>query len=238
MRIISTNRLGPATGYLLAVLLIFSECCFGSGYQVSGELEVLKKGSKRQLFAFDHAVVSLTPIGMSLPLAVPAAMVAVEQTGKRFIPRILPVVKGQLVHFYNRDKFDHNVFSRDQPGVFDLGRYPIGDYGTQRFDSLGLQKVYCNIHKAMVLDVLVLANHYFSTTDSAGHYQIEGVPKGRYELRAWHIYGGEESLVIEVLSHTVVPLITLESMRVVREINAHKNKEGKRYKKKTLKYSR
>jgi len=59
-----------------------------------------------------------------------------------------------------------------------------------------------------------------------------------YELRAWHIYGGEESLVIEVLSHTVVPLITLESMRVVREINAHKNKEGKRYKKKKLKYSR
>jgi len=226
----------------MAVLLLFSGFCFGSGYQVSGELEILKKGSEKPLSAFDHAVVSLKPIGgathHSVSPTTPVNVVSVEQTDKRFEPRVLPVLKGQEVHFYNRDKFDHNVFSRDQPGVFDLGRYPIGEYETQRFDSLGLQKVYCNIHKAMILDVIVLAHNYFSTTDAEGRYSIGEVPKGHYELRAWHIYGGESSQTIEVVSDLKAPSMTLKSLRVVREINDHKNKEGGRYKRKKPKYSK
>lgn len=237
MDIYSAHRSEP-TAYLLVVLLLVCEGCFGAGYRVSGELEILKKGSHRALPTFDNAVVSLTPIAKTLPYKLSTQSVIVDQTDKRFAPRVLPVVKGQKVHFYNRDKFDHNVFSRDQPGVFDLGRYPIGDYETHQFDTLGLQKVYCNIHKAMVLDVIVLENNYFSTSDSQGVFSIENVPKGRYEMRAWHIYGGEESTVIEVSKDMELPLITLRSLRVVREINNHKNKEGKRYKKKKLKYQR
>lgn len=225
-------------GCFMAALMLFSGFSFGGEYQVTGQLEVLKKGRDKPLSSFAHAVVSLTPIGVSLPVVTPTDVVSVEQSDKRFVPRVLPVIKGQEVRFYNRDKYDHNVFSRDQPGVFDLGRYPIGAFETQRFDTLGLQKVYCNIHKAMILDVVVLENHYFTRTDAEGHYTIDRVPAGRYELKAWHIYGGEASQVIEVESDLRAPLMSLKSLRVVREINDHKNKEGKRYKRKKLKYSR
>ena len=52
----------------------------------------------------------------------------------------------------------------------------------------------------MILDVIVLDNHYFAKTKSDGRYFIADVPPGEYTLRAWHIFGGEQERKISVIS--------------------------------------
>ena len=197
-------------------------------YTVEGNLKIYKKGGKRTLWRYNNAVVYLD--GVATPA--PAEPVAVDQRGKKFRPRICPVIKGQVVRFYNMDRVEHNVFSTEEKNSFDLGRYPKEEYRDHTYDELGLYKVYCNIHKAMILDVIVVPNRYYAMTDKKGRYQIADVPAGEYVLKAWHIYGGSVELPISVKQDTELPELSLTSTRVVREIEDHLNKEGKKYKKK------
>jgi len=225
---------------LLAALCVMSSApvAFATGYSVAGQLDVFKKGGIKPLRHFDNAVLYLTRQGKALKTTAPAKAIAVNQTKKQFVPRLLPVVKGQLVHFYNRDRVDHNVFSSDEHNEFDLGRYPKDSFEPQRFNQLGLQKIYCNIHKAMILDVMVLGNHYFSLTDREGNFNIHNVPAGQYQLHAWHIYGGESVLDLEVKEDVFIDDLVVTSLRVVRELSQHLDKEGKAYRKLKAGYRR
>ena len=139
----------------------------------------------------------------------------------------------------NQDRVEHNVFSPSGERGFDLGRYPKGEFRPVRFDELGVFKVYCDIHKAMILDVVVLANRYFAVTDDDGVFAIEGVPPGSYELKVWHVYGGTHTRALEVSDGAVaLEPITVASTKVVREIEEHLDKSGKPYPKKKKRYER
>ena len=88
-----------------------------------------------------------------------------DQKNKEFVPRLLPVVKGQEIRFLNSDKVQHNVFSPHEQEPFDLGLYPAGESKSVTLNSLKRHKVYCNLHKNMVADILVLPSPYYSLTD-------------------------------------------------------------------------
>ena len=216
------------------ILLFLGSTCFSNvvlaeNYSLQGSLKVFKKGGKKTLRHFDNAIVYLD--GVSTPA--PAEPVGIDQRKKKFQPRICPVIKGQVVRFYNMDRVEHNVFSTDEKNTFDLGRYPKGEYRDQAYNDLGLYKVYCNIHKKMILDILVVPNRYYSLTDKKGQYQITDVPAGEYVLKAWHIYGGSVELPISVKQDTNLPELSLNSTRVVRELEAHLNKDGVKYRAKS-----
>ncbi|MDE3053478.1 MAG: hypothetical protein KGJ70_06305, partial [Gemmatimonadota bacterium] len=66
--------------------------------------------------------------------APPAEHPTVSQSGERFVPHVLAVVRGTTVDFPNRDDVYHNVFSLSAPAVFDLGRYPKGESRAVTFD--------------------------------------------------------------------------------------------------------
>jgi plastocyanin len=232
----STNSHGNAPRIVtlwLAVVLAFSlPVAHAETFSVEGKVKIFKKGGKRTLWKYDNAIAYLE--GVSTPA--PAQPAEVDQRKKKFLPRILPVVQGQVVRFHNQDRVEHNVFSTEKKNTFDLGRYPRGEYRDQVYDQAGLYKVYCNIHKKMILDVLVVPNRYFAATDKKGNYRITGVPAGEYMLKVWHIYGGLVELPISIQKDTVLPELSLTSTRVVREIEDHLDKEGKKYKSKPYKF--
>lgn len=224
----------------LLLLLLLS--CFTSvtyAASVSGQIEVKKKGGRQTLESFDDAVVYLTAKNKVLVSEPAKAPVIINQKDKLFFPRLMPIVKGQLVHFYNQDELDHNVFSTEEKNGFDLGRYAKGEFRPVTYDKTGNYKVYCNIHQNMILDIVVLDNQYFSKTDEQGHYRLANVPAGDYQLNVWHIYGGMETRDISVTEAdlTVEP-ITVVSTKVIREIQKHKDKHGKDYKKNKGRYRR
>jgi len=45
--------------------------------------------------------------------------------------------------------------------------------------------VFCDIHSHMSAFILVFSHPFFSVTDATGHYRIDNVPPGTYELRVW-----------------------------------------------------
>lgn len=104
-----------------------------------------------------------------------------------FIPALLPVQVGTKVEFPNLDDAYHNIFSYSPAKRFDLGRYRPDEkpVPSQIFDVAGLVTLRCDIHEHMRALVLVLATPHFVTTDEEGRFQLNGLPAGRYTLKAW-----------------------------------------------------
>jgi len=116
-----------------------------------------------------------------------SAKKTLTQKDMEFIPALLPVQTGTRVEFPNEDDTYHNIFSYSPAKRFDLGRYRPDErpIPSQIFDKAGLVTLRCDIHEHMRGLILVLNTPYFVTTDSAGHFRLNGLPAGRYTLKAW-----------------------------------------------------
>ena len=118
--------------------------------------------------------------------AVLDAHASMRQDDERFMPHVLPVLRGTTVDFPNADDVFHNVFSLSSARTFDLGRYPKGSAKAVTFEKSGVVQVFCHIHSDMSAVILVLDNPYFTVPTTAGRYAIEGVPPGEYTIVGWH----------------------------------------------------
>ncbi len=108
-----------------------------------------------------------------------------DQRNETFVPHVLAITTGTIVDFPNSDRIYHNVFSLSKPAKFDLGRYPVGRSRAIRFDRPGIVRVFCDIHSHMNAFILVFSHPYFALTDAEGHYRINNVPPGTYQVVAW-----------------------------------------------------
>lgn len=108
-----------------------------------------------------------------------------DQIGKRFVPRVIPVQVGGQVRFLNSDKLFHNVFSLSPAKKFDLGRNPQGHARTLTFAQAGIVQVFCDIHPHMVGFVVVVESPYYAVLGADGAYRIPEVPAGDYTVQAW-----------------------------------------------------
>ena len=117
----------------------------------------------------------------------PEEHAVMDQKELKFVPYVLPILKGATVDFPNSDTVRHNVFS--PPGsakVFDLGTYDVGAVKSVTFDVTGETPLLCNVHAEMSGYVVSLQNPYFCITDETGTYTIEDVPPGKYTLTTWN----------------------------------------------------
>lgn len=130
----------------------------------------------------------------------------IKQKEMTFIPALLPVQVGTKVEFPNLDTTYHNVFSYSPAKRFDLGRYlpeerPIP---SQILDTEGLVTIRCDIHEHMRGLILVLPTPHFTTTDADGAFRLEGLPAGRYVLKAWVNSKTTHQTGVELGSNSVV----------------------------------
>lgn len=148
---------------------------------------------KRYQIVTTNGIVATKP-----PLAVvylegsfPKRAVNVEQQmlqkDLNFVPAILPVQVGTKVTFPNLDDTYHNIFSFSPAKRFDLGRYRRDETPIPSvvFDVPGLVTLRCDIHEHMRALILVLDTPYFVMSDSDGRFRLNGLPAGRYTLKAW-----------------------------------------------------
>ena len=197
-----------------------------SATDIQGKVTVMARGGEEPLTHFDNAIVYVADIEQEARRKTVAVM---DQKSKRFQPRVLPVIKGQTVEFWNRDRVQHNVFSNDRRNRFDLGRYPKGQFKTVKFAETGQYKIYCNIHRKMIGDIVVVPNRYYAVTDREGNYKIRDVPPGRHQLKVWHIYGGSDEITVQLATEPMQQNFTVVSKKLIREIEQHKNKHDRQY---------
>lgn len=218
----NANRL-PLAVFVFAILL--ATCLAAGAAEITGRVTVLSKDGQQPLKRFDHAVVFIE--GMETPP--PGEPAGMDQKNKEFVPRLLPVVKGQEIRILNSDKVQHNVFSPHEQEPFDLGLYPAGESKSVRLQVLKRHKVYCMIHKSMVADIFVLPNRYFGVTDKNGSYRIDAPPEGNYVLRVWHVFGGADQIPIRVGKDSLAVDFTIRSSQTTEEVLDHPGKPGQSY---------
>jgi plastocyanin len=194
---------------------------------VRGSIQLFKKGllgGPKESDDRSGVVVYVTGFTRPAPAAVPE----LDQKKQTFVPRVLPVVKGQSVVFPNRDDIYHNVFAVSPLATFDLGQYK-GKEPPRRvtFDKPGLVPVYCNIHPQMLSYVAVLENDAFALTQKDGRFEIPHLPAGAFELNAWTPGAQRVSQPVSIAPGQVVDA-TLRIDQTER-IAPHKRKDGSDY---------
>lgn len=168
-------RLGSLAALVIAAFFARASWAedFGS---ISGE--VTSKPAKLR----SGVVVHLEKV--SGPFRPPAQPVVMDQRGMKFIPRMLPILRGTTVNFLNSDSVRHNVFTPDGD-KYNLGTWPTGESKPMVFAKSGVYRQLCNVHPEMEAFIVVLDNPYFAVTDEAGKFHLEGVPPGSYTLTTY-----------------------------------------------------
>jgi plastocyanin len=154
-------------------------------------------------------------------------LATIQQKGRKFVPDLVAITKGDSVDFPNEDSFLHNVFSQSPPRRFDLGSFKKGDHKQKQFDTTGVVDVYCNIHPEMAATILVLPNKKHTRADTQGRYVLEGVPPGE-----WTLFAYTRRAAKPVSAHVTVKVNTETSvdLALVRGTETpHTNKFGEKY---------
>ncbi len=117
----------------------------------------------------------------------PEKHVVMDQKGKEFVPKVLPVLVGTTVDFVNSDPFMHTVYAADGCGDnFNVGNMAAGVTGSHTFTKpCAAATLLCEAHPQMVAYVVVTETPYFAVTDADGKYTISDVPSGTYQLSVW-----------------------------------------------------
>jgi len=118
--------------------------------------------------------------------AKPLAQIEVAQAERRFVQRVTVVTVGTEVHFPNRDKVRHHVYSFSPTKTFELKLYAGTPANPVLFDKPGIAALGCNIHDSMVAWVVAVETPHFGQTDAKGVLHLDNVPPGAYRLRSWH----------------------------------------------------
>src|SRR6185295_19420067 len=127
------------------------------------------------------------------------ARATVAQHHYQFEPGLLAVRRGSVVTFPNLDDEYHSVFSYSKAKRFDLGRYRKDEAPAElTFDEPGVVKLYCEIHDHMRGTILVLDTPYFAKTAADGAYRLDGVPPGRWVVKAWTEDGSVREQPVDV----------------------------------------
>jgi len=190
---------------------------------VTGRVELLEKGGKPASDLSD-VVVYLEGVKVK-PEPAKATMV---MRGKAFAPHVVAVSVGGTVEFPNEDPIFHNAFSVSGENRFDLELYKRPKVGSWTFKAPGVVRVYCNIHPQMSAVVLVRDNPYFAKAARDGAFVLEGVPEGRYQLKAWHERAPEAAQDVSVPADgRAIAQLRLDAAGFRRV--QHKNKFGKDY---------
>jgi plastocyanin len=210
------------SAFFLAALWVAAPGFAGT---VNGRVEVKEKGGRA---ATDLSDVVLWVDGVKAKPSVGRQAPRVVMKGKAFTPHVVVVPVGGTVEFPNEDPIFHNVFSVSGDNRFDLDLYKRPKSGSWTFQHPGIARVYCNIHPQMSAVIVVRDNPYYVKASEDGSFAIEGVPAGRYTLRAWHERGGEGALEVSVPAEGAVGAQLLLDAATFKKV-AHKNKFGKDY---------
>ena len=214
---------------LLTSSIIIARSASASSNIVSGKISVSDRKGK-DVTVRSNVVVFIDGLNLQQLELVDKTPYLISHKNRQFSPRVLPILKGQVLDFYNDDSIFHNVFSLSKANTFDLGIYPEGTSKLVTFNRSGLVKIYCNIHPNMISNILVLNNSLFTRTNNAGEFEIKNVPDGDITIRIWHENGDEASKKITVSGGKRFE----ESFQIVETkfFRPHKNKFGKTYKSK------
>lgn len=154
-----------------------------------------KKGGLADVFVYLKKGVKNAP-------APPKKPVVIDQKKCEYVPYVVGVQTGQMIHVLNSDPVLHNV--HPTPLVkgnkeSNYAQLPKGPPLKYKFDNPEIfLRFKCDIHPWMYAYVAVVDHPYFAVSGKTGSYTIKNVPAGKYTLEIYHRKGGRQEREIEV----------------------------------------
>ncbi|WP_394199825.1 hypothetical protein [Shewanella waksmanii] len=112
--------------------------------------------------------------------------IEIHQYNKQFTPYVTVIQKGYQLQFVNDDDITHHIYSASGPKRFSFKLKQDDTQKQMLFDEAGHISMGCNIHDWMSGHVLVVDTPYFAVTNPQGQAELDGVPKGQYQMVIWH----------------------------------------------------
>lgn len=138
-------------------------------------------------------VVWLEGIRAGRALEVPEAPIAVELADCSFRPHVSVVPVGARIAFRNEEGILHNVHASwvDRTGAsqpwLSEGLPVRGSSHVAEVARPGVARLVDDAaHPWMLGWIHAFAHPYYAVSDADGRFQLQGIPPGRYVLRAWH----------------------------------------------------
>jgi plastocyanin len=125
-------------------------------------------------------------------------------TDGQFLPAVLLVDPGTVVHIENRDRVFHNAFSVASNAPFDVGGIAPGKSASVRLERPGVLKVFCEFHRKECATVIVAPSRARTRPMPDGTYRLGGLPAGTYKVSAWHPKYGTKSTLVAVAARSQV----------------------------------
>ena len=228
------TRLSHTFSRCVAFSLVGLVCGICSGANVTGTIELSRtpKAAQSGDESISDIVVWLSPVHQNtIPILEPQHA-QLLQKDKMFHPHTLVITAGSTVDFPNADPIFHNAFSNFDGQLFDVGLYPPGTSRSVRFRRAGIVRVFCNIHPTMFAVIVVLDTPYFTKANRDGHYRLQNVPPGIYDVQVFDeratTQGSKVSVTVDEAQSPITALpIRLSEAGYVQ--SPHKNKYGLDY---------
>lgn len=232
-------------GFRLSLMAVIAAAMMLGGARMSHAQELLDvsarlgtpetggKGAAKKPVDRPPAAIWLVPLDGQPAPPDPVRKYTLLQKNKEFLPHLLVVPVGSVVHFPNADPFFHNVFSLFDGRRFDLGLYEAGSTREVTFGKEGVSYIFCNIHPEMSAVVIALTTPYFAVAEPHGAFRIHDVAPGNYRMEVW--VQGMDAEELKGLSrkvsvsagHADLGIIPLEHLPHAPA--PHTNKYGKPY---------
>jgi plastocyanin len=119
----------------------------------------------------------------------------IDQTNCEFVPHMVAVQPGQTVRFHNSDLTFHNIrVARHEIGasgkganIDNFGQPSRGDENVKTFNTPGLYRLECDVHRWMSAWVFVHEGVHAAVSAADGRFAINRALKdGEYVVEAWH----------------------------------------------------
>lgn len=115
----------------------------------------------------------------------------------RFVPHVMVATIGDTIVAVNSDSTLHNTHYYG-PMRSNIALAEEGMAVPRPTRRLGLVTVLCDVHGWMKAYIRIDPHHLHAVTDASGHFRIEGIPPGDYQLRFWHERLGERLVDLEI----------------------------------------
>jgi plastocyanin len=143
--------------------------------------------------------------GKAMPAA--AQNAEIDQKKCEYTPHVQVMALNTEISLKNSDPVLHNIqFFKGDDSLFNIAQPVQGQVTKHLIDKAGPLYVECAVHGWMQGQVVVVDNPYYAVTDENGKFSIADLPPGKYQVKIWHEYVGEQTKEITVAAKMDTPL--------------------------------
>jgi plastocyanin len=167
----------------------------GTTPRESEKLVISKSGGVK------NAVVMVMDVKRGKAMSAAAQNAEIDQKKCEYTPHVQVMAVNTEISLKNSDPILHNIqFFRGDDSLFNIAQPVQGQVNKHLMDKAGPIYVECAVHGWMQGQVIVVDNPYYAVTDENGKFSIADLPPGKYQVKIWHEYLGEQTKEITVAS--------------------------------------